>query len=68
MTNEEYLIAALNDEIDDGGAARESIVNYHIGCPYFGRDKRGLCNNGQPLSRELCVECKEKWLESEVDQ
>lgn len=68
MTNKQYLIDALNDEIDDGGAARESIVNYHIKCPYFAGDKRALCRGNTCPSRELCVECKEKWLESEVDQ
>ena len=31
-------------------------------------DKRALCRGNMCPSRELCVECKEKWLESEVDQ
>ncbi len=29
MTNQEYLISALNDEIDDGGASWEAVVH----CP-----------------------------------
>lgn len=46
MTNQEYLIAALNDEIDDGGAAREAVIHYNIACPYTLGDKRALCRKG----------------------
>ena len=47
MTNQEYLIAALNDEIDDGGAAREAVIHYNIACPYTLGDKRALCRKEQ---------------------
>ena len=43
MTNKEYLILALNDEIDDGGAAREAFIHYNIACPYTLGDERALC-------------------------
>lgn len=66
MTNQEYLLAALNDEFDDGGATREAAVHYHINCPYYGRDSRSECKDKE-ISRDVCVRCKEKWLESEVD-
>ena len=83
MTNKEMLIAVLNDEIDDCGASREAWVHYHIGCPYSAADRRCRCypayfrfgktdrvsfRETKEISRELCVSCKEKWLESEVDE
>ena len=71
MTNKEYIIACLNDEIDDGGASWESCVHYHINCPYTCGDKRAHCfNHGNDfdfINRENCVACKMEWLESEVD-
>ena len=33
ITNLDYIIAALKDEIDDGGASREAVVYYNIACP-----------------------------------
>lgn len=83
MTNQEYLIAALNDEFDDGGASWEACIHYNIECPYFEGDRRCHCypdeyRNGtwdnvkfkdtKELTRDLCVECKVEWLESEVDE
>ena len=67
MTNQEYLIAALNDEFDDGGASREAAIHYHICCPYRGSDSRSECKDKE-ISREVCGLCKEKWLESEVEE
>ena len=83
MTNMEALIAILNDEVDDGEASREAWIHYHIACPYIYTDRRCLCapddfregktniikyRDKKPATRELCVECKEKWLSSEVDE
>ena len=34
-TNRDYLIAALADRIDDGGASYESVAEYNINCPYW---------------------------------
>lgn len=83
MTNQEMLIAALNGEIDDGGASWESWIHYHINCPYFDGDRRCHCypeeyrkgeidrvkfKDEKEATRELCVECKAEWLESEVDE
>lgn len=70
MTNKEYIIACLNDEIDDGGASFESMVHYNINCPYHIFDKKAHCMNkscNYP-SRKHCVPCKIEWLESEVEQ
>lgn len=69
MTNQEYLIAALNNEIDDGGASWEAAIFYSISCPYFDRDSRALChaNFDKAGDRKTCVACKANWLESEVD-
>ena len=53
MTNKEYLILALNDEIDDGGAAREAFIHYNIACPYTLGDERALCRSRtRRMSRE----------------
>lgn len=83
MTNQEYIIAALTDQIDDGGATWEACVHYNINCPYFEGDRRCHCypeeyrdgtvdrvafKDKKEATRELCVECKAEWLESEVDE
>jgi len=83
MTNQEMLIAALNGEIDDGGASWEAWIYYSIKCPYFSGDRRCHCYpiyyrmgktekvrfcEGVEPTRELCVRCKAEWLESEVDE
>lgn len=73
MTNRELMINLLMDGLgeftrvhtDDGGSSEEAIVYYNINCPYYGTDPRGLCHNYP--SREMCTECKYKWLDSEVD-
>ena len=66
MTNLEYLLIALKDEIDDGGASFEAAVHYNIACPHYYGKKDLLCEDKKPC-REICVECKMKWLEEEYD-
>ena len=69
ITNKEYILACLNDEIDDGGASYEACVHYHIACPYGESDERAPCH-GKGLdypNRKNCVACKLDWLESEAD-
>ena len=70
MTNREYMIGLLQDEgfFDDGGASYEAMLFYNINCPYFDGDERALCGSNYDINRETCVECKEKWLDSEVDE
>lgn len=83
MTNQEYIIAALTDQIDDGSASWEACVHYNINCPYCEGDRRCHCypeeyrdgtvdrvafKDIKEATRELCVECKAEWLESEVDE
>ena len=65
MTNKEYLIMALTDKIDDGGASYESEIYYHIACPYREGDPEALCDSDPKFSRKQCVECKMAWLEKE---
>lgn len=69
VTNRKYMVALLQNEsfVDDGGASYEALVYYHINCPYFDGDKRCLCRNNE-INRENCYACKEKWLNSEVDE
>ena len=69
MTNREYLINQLSDPdyIDDSGASYESTVYYNIACPYFSGDERGFCHKEKNSTREMCFQCKEKWLKSEVE-
>ena len=64
MTNQEFLIKALNDEFDDAGITREAVVYYDVACPHY--VDSGECNHREK-SREVCVECKEKWLKAEVE-
>ena len=83
ITNAEYMINLLMDflhgngielhkiDIDDGGASEESMIYYNVACPYVDGDERCECKDTGPSeipSREMCSECKYKWLASEVDE
>ena len=71
MTNREYITALLNDWAfvdDDGGASYEAMVYYNIACPYRDGDKRCKCRGVANITRNMCYECKEEWLNSEVDE
>lgn len=70
-TNKDWLIAALTDNIDDGGASLDSIIEDNIDCPY-----RLLCDcyndhfgyeYGTDEYKEGCVKCKTTWLERAYD-
>ena len=68
MTNREYLIEQLKDEcfIDDGGASYEAAIFYNIACPH-----ERLCISLDVCvipPRELCFECKNNWLNRNVDE
>lgn len=63
MTWREYIIAALSGGIDDGGAAEESVIYYDISCPI--RSGSAPCDGAPNITREMCVACKEAWLDSE---
>jgi hypothetical protein len=70
-TNKDYMIAALADEIDDGGATFDSMVEYNIDCPYT---RNSDCYNehfgneyGTKEYKEGCVKCKTAWLERAYD-
>lgn len=69
MTNREYMIALLQNDsfVDDGGASYEAMVFYHVACPYFEGNRRRKCRNGD-INEEICYQCKEEWLDSEVDE
>lgn len=69
-TNKDYIIAAMTGEIDDGGAALESVLFYNIQCPYRTDLDKGKCVEEKigNVTREDCAECKEKWLESEHEE
>lgn len=69
MTNQEFVIRALQDGFDDGGSILESVLYYHISCPYFEGDERSLCfGDYKKIDRDTCVECKSHWLSQEVDE
>lgn len=70
-TNRDYLIAALTDSIDDGGAAYEAVAEQDIDCPYVSTKD---CYNdhfdneyGTAAYREGCVRCKLAWLARAYD-
>lgn len=68
MTNQEYILAVLDGQMDDDGAVREMVIHYNIACPYTLGDERALCGSRAiRMSRETCVQCKENWLKSPVD-
>lgn len=62
MTNLEWLIAALTLQFDDAYAEQECAIHYNIKCPYY--SGKHPCDDAEP-SRELCVPCKQAWLEEE---
>ena len=66
-TNWEYIKAAIDGEIDDGGAAAESTIFYNIACPYYGEDPKAKCRGVDKPTRQMCVECKAEWLEEEYE-
>ena len=81
MTNKEYIINLLLDElqeekdfkrvsIDDGFSSYEAMLYYNIQCPYYAGDKRRHCISQKSgvIERKGCYECKEEWLNSEVEQ
>ena len=45
----------------------ENRLSINIRCPYFDGNKRALCHKKEP-NRDLCFECKQKWLDGEVEQ
>lgn len=70
-TNKDYLIAALTDSIDDGGASLESVVEQNIDCPYM---RYSDCYNDHfgneydtEKYKEGCIKCKQAWLERIYD-
>ena len=70
-TNKDYVIAALTETIDDGGASYESVAEYHIDCPYVrNSDCLNHHEDNEYDSKEYkqgCVRCKLAWLQREYD-
>lgn len=66
-TNWDYIKAAIDDEIDDGGAARESTIFYNIACPYYGNNPEAHCHGMKETNRDMCSACKAEWLEKEYE-
>lgn len=70
-TNKDYLIAALTESIDDGGASYESVARYDISCPYFHEadclnEHEGNTYDSKEY-HECCVRCKIAWLDRVYD-
>jgi hypothetical protein len=70
-TNRDYLIAALTDSIDDGGASYDSALEYNIDCPYINSTD---CLNihedneyGTATYGDGCLRCKVSWLNRRYD-
>ena len=70
MTNREYMVAVLTDQVDDGYASYEAMLHYNISCPYFSGDKRAHCyeKDDSFINRDNCYYCKHEWMENEVDE
>lgn len=66
MTNREYMIAVLQEELDDYGAI-DAAIYYGINCPYYEGDSRAHCNKSE-ITRVLCTACKTEWLDMKVDE
>ena len=70
-TNRDYLVAALTDAIDDGGASYESMTEYNINCPYLGYSNCLNEHEGNEYDtkeyKEGCIRCKLAWLDRGYD-
>lgn len=70
-TNKDYIIAALTDDIDDGGSSYVSVAEYQIDCPYtWYKDCLNHIKDTEFDTKEYkqnCVKCKLAWLEREYD-
>lgn len=70
-TNKDYLIAALTDSIDDGGASYVSVAEYDINCPYSSHMDCLNAHEGNDYGsvkyRDACIRCKLAWLDREYD-
>ena len=71
-TNRDYIIAALAEEVDDGGSSYVSVAEYNIDCPYcWNKDCLNHLHEDIEYDtkkwKENCVKCKLAWLEREYD-
>lgn len=66
-SNWDYIKAAIDEEIDDGGASCEAAIYYHIACPHYAGDPRAHCRGTDNPDRAMCVACKAEWLEEEYE-
>lgn len=70
-TNKDYLIEALTESIDDGGATYESVAEYSIACPYYHNSDCLNDHEGNEYDtkeyKKGCVRCKLAWLERQYD-
>lgn len=74
MKNRELLIHALEDGedydfFDDGGATTESVIAYHIDCPYTSTEGHPCDGEVYPWDTlDVCGPCKMEWLDKEVSR
>lgn len=68
ITNREYIIKALQNPNSD--ESDKDIIYHNICCSYGLLDERGECygKSWDEINPEMCVRCKEKWLDSEVEE
>ena len=67
MTNREYMIELLQNPSHD--EAYEDMIYRNVACAYGENPERGECYGKScgSINRDMCVRCKEKWLDSEVE-
>ena len=70
-TNRDYMIEALTESVDDGGATYECAAEYHINCPYSHSSDCLNDHEGNEYDtkeyKNGCVRCKLAWLERQFD-
>ena len=69
ITNRKQLIAALLDKDGEQEGTFGMILD-HVDCPYTSRERRGHCDkaNYHNVTDEMCFECREAWLDKEVNE
>ena len=69
LTNRKQLIVALFDKYGYREGTFDMIVD-HVGCPYIGMNRSGYCEevSHHDITDGLCFECKEAWLDKEVNE
>ena len=69
MTRREYIAEQLlnPDGEYDEDSDYTNTVNFFIKCPHCDGDPEAMCGDSEIVNLEICIKCKDAWLDREVD-